>query len=205
MKTVQYLLVGDGPSDAVLGVIIDWALLERGVIGNGEFADARRYPGPIADRIRAALQDVIPALDILFLHRDAEKEPLDVRREEIVRGADANQLQMPYVRVIPVRMTEAWLLSSEAALRSAAGNPNGIRALSLPRIKDLETLPDPKRMLSSLLLDAASHRPRLRKKLDLSEAVHRVPIYTDTFAPLRRLKAFQAFEADLDSALLKLS
>ena len=48
-----------------------------------------------------------------------------------------------HVLVIPVRMTEAWLLIDELALRRAAGNPNGRNPLDLPALKDLEALPEP--------------------------------------------------------------
>ena len=76
------------------------------------------------DRVQPAC-DFYPC-DVLFIHRDADKEPHTVREKEIrnaVAEALPNELAPSAVCVIPVRMMEAWLLFDEPALRKAADNP----------------------------------------------------------------------------------
>lgn len=78
---------------------------------------------------------------------------------------------MPFVPVVPIRMTEAWLLIDEQAIRTASNNPNGIKTLDIPRINRLEHLPDHKNVLFEKI-KMASELPsgRLRKfKPDLCE------------------------------------
>jgi hypothetical protein len=77
----------------------------------------------LAERISRALA-LFPA-DLLFVHRDADRGPTATRREEIRRAVAATMANQMTVPVVPVRMTEAWLLIDEAAIRSAAGNPRG--------------------------------------------------------------------------------
>jgi hypothetical protein len=98
------------------------------------------------------------------------------------------------VGMVPVRMMEAWLLLDENAIRLAAGNPNGSEPLSLPRLADVEHIPDPKSMLHDLILGATGVAARRRKSFDVSNAVQRVSEYTDDFSPLRSLSAFAALE-----------
>jgi hypothetical protein len=57
----------------------------------------------------------------------------------------------PHVPVIPIRMTEAWLLLDEAEIRRVAGSPNGKVSLGLPKAKDVESIPDPKAQLAQTL------------------------------------------------------
>jgi hypothetical protein len=45
------------------------------------------------------------------------------------------QTPVRHIPVVPVRMTEAWLLADEFAIRSAPGNPNGTQSLDLPDLR----------------------------------------------------------------------
>lgn len=58
--------------------------------------------------------------EILFIHRDAEREDPVKRIEEIESALDQVDVNMRFrhnIPVIPVRMSEAWLLISERAIR----------------------------------------------------------------------------------------
>ena len=52
--------------------------------------------------------------DLLFVHRDAERESIEQREKEIRESLEKSAMERtpPVVRVIPVRMQEAWLLVS---------------------------------------------------------------------------------------------
>jgi hypothetical protein len=170
----------------------------------GEWADLRvlSKPAPtLIDRVRLAL-DHYPA-DLIFIHRDAEKQPREGRVAEITAAVAALGRPIVHVCIIPVRMTEAWLLHDEAAIRRAAGNPNGTCALEIPAVKRLDALADPKSVLKQALLTASEATGRLRKRKarDFGVMRHRVAELIDDYAPLRSLPAFQALEADLGHVL----
>jgi hypothetical protein len=91
-------------------------------------------------------------------------------------------------------MVEAWLLFNETAIRQAAGNPNGTVILSMPRLIDVENIPDPKDVLHNLVLAATDLPTRRRKRFDVNKAVHLIPKYIDDFSPLKNLPAFSSLE-----------
>jgi hypothetical protein len=134
----------------------------------------------------------------LFIHRDAEKLSWEARYKEIEDALAAlpNALP-PVVCVIPVRMQEAWLLFDERAIRSAAGNPNGSYDLKLPRLRDLEGLPDPKTVLHDALRAASGLNARRREQFKPQQAAIRLADVIKDYVPLRELHAFQRLEADM--------
>ncbi len=136
--------------------------------------------------------------DLLFVHRDAERASRADRVIEIrkAQGESADP-RFPAVCVVPVRMTEAWLLFDEAAIRNAAGNPNGHVELALPDLRDVESLPDPKAILHDLLLTASQRGKRRRRTFRVGIAAARLADLVSDFAPLRELSAFSAMERDL--------
>ena len=135
--------------------------------------------------------------NLLFVHRDAERVDREVRRREIPWNDRV-------VAVIPVRMTEAWLLVDETALRKAAGNPSGRVSLALPPPGRLESLPDPKTLLRELLAEASEATGRRRRRFDQAAARQRLADLIEDFSPLRDSPAFGAFEAELERALIRI-
>ena len=207
MTALRYTLLADGSSDRCLIWIINWLLdsipevATRGFIP--QTADLRRLPEPpkeFADRIVQAIRQF--PCDILFVHRDAEAQPREKRTEEI-RDAVNKVVTLPHVSIVPVRMTEAWLLLEEDAIRKAADNPNGVIRLDLPSIANLERIPDPKKVLSELLVMAAEKSGRRKEQFerDIPVRRQRVAELIRDFAPLRQLAAFQALESDLKAAV----
>lgn len=202
MKVLRHTLISDGATDANLIPIIDWTLREAGGVRlsqgvRAEFHRLPRPPGGLAEKLVQALE--LYPCDVLFVHRDAEKESSDSRMHEIRRAFDSVQhrVQLPAVAVVPVRMLEAWLGFDEAAIRKAAGNPNGTTPLGLPPLKRIESRPDPKADLRNALLAGCGHRGRRLKKFDTAAAFWRIVDYIDDFSPLRELPAFQAFEESI--------
>jgi hypothetical protein len=166
-----------------------------------QFADLRQLPkGPpkgLSEKIRVSLQ-LFPC-DLLFVHRDAEKETPKKRVEEIADAMAALDDSPRHIPVIPVRMSEAWLLIDELAIRSAAGNPNGRAKVKLPAVKNLERDPDPKVTLEQLLRDACELTGRRLRSFNVQQAMYRVALLTDDFSPLRVLPAFQQLEKDIET------
>jgi hypothetical protein len=199
MSVVRYTLLADGSSDNRLIPVLNW-LMRQFLLGR--FIEPQWANLPLrrrvrlADRIHSALLD-FPS-HILFVHRDAEGLSREDRFAEIrsnILAAEADAATI--IPVIPVRMSEAWFLIDEAAIRAASGNPNGSVRLEMPRLKELESLPNPKTILRDLLKTASELQGRRLQKFNADRACLYIADYIDDFGPLRNLNAFQALERDV--------
>lgn len=208
---IRYTLLAEGTSDRALMPIIDWLVTTNSpaaTSADGQFADLpadRREERGLRDKIACAL-DLFPC-DLLIIHRDADRERPNTRFTEIAGAwgeAAAAQSRTHYVPMVPVRMTEAWLLFDEAAIRKAAGNPSGTVHLDLPRPTDCERIADPKERLFACLRTASELSGRRQKQFNPRTARRRITDYVDDFTPLRRLRSFQQAERDLTTALNRL-
>lgn len=210
-KPLKYTLVSDGPSDRALLPIIDWvlqsipAVAQRGFAGQHAASAVLRGASGLSGRIDRALH-YYPC-DLLFVHRDTEASDDRVRQqrcEEIERAM--RDRDTPYVCVVPIRMTEAWLLIDADAIRRAAGNSHSQAPLALPPLRRLEQESDPKALLHELLIAASEKQGRRlgQFKQDLSSRRARVADFITDFSPLRHLSAFLAFEAQTLQALKNL-
>ncbi len=205
MTEITYTLLSDGSSDKALLPIIDWTFHQHfpRLIVQSQWADLSRLPKPpltgkLDERIRQALY--FYPCDYLFVHRDAEKQAWDERYQEVNDTFKQliSQIADTQLRcVIPVRMTEAWLLFSEQAIRRAAGNPSGSQSLLLPALHQIELMPNPKQDLHHLLREASGRKGRNLQKFKVSQAVQLVADYTKDFSQLRGLEAFNRFEESI--------
>lgn len=212
-----YTLVCDGSSDKCLLHVIDWAVRDLGhSVGRAQYAELneedtkplvkkRRFSPKENDltlKVRAALRKY--PCDILFIHRDSEGQPWEMRVEEI-REAEAT-VQNICVPVITVKMMEAWLLHDRDAICMAAGNPSFFTELNLPKLNKLEELNDPKECLNQALKSAARPRKRRRKKAttkDFGRMRASVAENIMDYTPLLKLPAFKRFLENLKQALEK--
>jgi hypothetical protein len=193
---VTYTLAADGPSDRVLLPVITWSLKRWGTQAVvAQWADFGRIPRrrDLAERLTTALE--LYPCDVLFVHRDAEGQPSELRREEIANALARSAT--PHIPVVPVRMTEAWLLADEMAIRSAAGNPRGVDDLNLPDLRTLEALADPKRVLQEALYRASGLNVRRRSRLPVWQRIHQIPNYIDDYSILDALPAFSRFQEEV--------
>jgi hypothetical protein len=202
MKKIQHTLVSDGPTDANLIPILNWALkqIDGVTLADGVRAELWRLPNPpngLAERLATAVE--LHPCDVLFVHRDAEKQSPSSRVIEIRKAFDeiSTKVKPPVVAVVPVRMLESWLCFDESAIRRAAGNPNGQSRLNLPPLARIESRPDPKEDLKQALRDACELSGRRLKKFDTSTAFWRIVDCIEDFSPLRALPAFQSFESSI--------
>jgi hypothetical protein len=199
---LKYTLVTDGSSDKALLPILDWLCgVHFQLAIEGQWFDPRPFAPPTLS-LQASIArslDLFPC-DILFVHRDAENISYQERHTEItsaVQSLNNYHIKTPYICVVPVRMTEAWLLFDERAIRRAAGNPNGRMRLHLPSIREADRVQDPKATLFQAFRDASGLNARRRRKLNLSACRYRVAELTTDFSPLRILDAFSHLENDI--------
>lgn len=202
MQELRYTLVADGSSDRALLPILTWLL--RQYLGTipiqAEFADLRRLspsPRKLSERIDRSVE--LYPCDLLFVHRDAENAPIEEREEEIRKAIEESSMEdsVRVVCVVPVRMQEAWLLIDEAALRRAAGNPNGTQPLAMPDVQRLEELADPKQLIRDLLRQASELQGRRLERFNWRSSAHRVAEMIGDFSILYRLAAFQRLSAEV--------
>jgi hypothetical protein len=202
---ISYTLLSDGTSDRALLPILTW-LLQQNLSTyeiQSEWADLGRLDKSLRNTLekRMELSVKLYPCDLLFVHRDAEKEPYANRVREIHAAMAKATLTAPVVCVIPVRMTEAWLFSDVDAIRKAASNPNGKNPLNFPSIKKIEGLPDPKEDLYALLRQASGLSPSRLRRFSVRSLVYRVSELTNSFTALRQLEAFSALESDLKAVI----
>ena len=201
MNKLTYTLLTDGSSDRVLIHIINWLLndLLPYLPVQGNYADfsALKNPPPIGkldQRIETAI--TLYPCDIIFVHRDSETQAVEIRETEIRSFWEKTDhgLHLTMIPLIPVRMTEAWLLIDTNAIKIAAGNRNFREDLALPRFNRLEDEPDPKMYLFNLIRRASDLRGRSLDKLRVHSTTHIVAETIRDYSPLRNLSAFQHFE-----------
>lgn len=202
MRVLQYTLVTDGPSDRLLKFPIEW-LLERltSLDFDGEWANPAIFGKgeKLAGRLAAALESY--PCQLLFVHRDAERGPRELRVAEIENAIRNLSSPPPAVCVVPVRMTEAWLLIDEQALREASSNPNSQISLKVPALRTLESLPNPKQTLYNLLERASGLNKRRLRRFRKRQARQRLAELIDDYSPLDQLSAFRCFHTDLKQVL----
>ena len=205
MKRVTATLVTDGSSDRVLKPLIELLFAAHTDLPY-QVTCAEGLP-PLAAglnlRIEAALE-LFPC-DLLFVHRDAEGESSTKRQQEIQESWPNSTQTAALIVIIPVRMTEAWLIASEKPIRLAVGNPNGTETLELPAVKKIEFAPSPKEILFTALKTATGLNTSRKARFDPHKFRHRVSELIDDLAPLRMLPSFYHFEAQVKKqvALLK--
>lgn len=207
--------IGDGSSDRMLLPPIRWLMrdLNGGVDILFDFVDlrgTRTAARTLSERIQVLLRQ--RGYDLLLVHRDTEKESPDRRRSEILeavaqatrrlaesgRGDDS---AMPVVPVVPVRMSEAWLLMDESAIRRAARNPRSTVDLDLPPASGVESIADPKRTLHAALVIASGLSGRRLSKFRPEVRVHDIQNWIDDWSALNEVQAFRRLRDDLRSTL----
>jgi hypothetical protein len=204
-KRLSGLFVAEGSSDAPLADIVELLFLRRGMpvdLSRPDFA-LLKVPKDVASRVQAGLRLVGSDVDVIVVHRDADNAGPPMRMAEIeaaVRQVGSNAQVVP---VVPVRMTEAWVLLDEQAIRHVAGNPNGRSPLSLPTLKEVERLADPKTLLAECILAAASvtgrRRDRLKKRFDQNrrQLLERL----DPEGPVVELEGWKLLEKGVERAV----
>ena len=203
MKRVTATLVTDGSSDKLLAPLIELLFSTHTELAY-QVNCAEGLP-PLSSGLRARIDSALELFpcDFLFVHRDAEGVDATVRQQEIETNWLGSQQTATLICVVPVRMTEAWLVANEKPIRSAVGNPNGTESLGLPAVKNIESLPDPKEILFAALKAASGKNASRKRRFNPHQYRHRVSELTDDLEPLRKLSSFRHLEAQIQRHLAK--
>lgn len=201
MKRVTATLVTDGSSDKLLVPLIELLLSAHTDLAYQVVCaeGLPRLSSGLSARIDSALE-LFPC-DFLFVHRDDEGVGAAVRQQEIESNWASSRQTATLICVIPVRMTEAWLITNEMPIRAAVGNPNGDDPLKLPTAKNIESVPNPKAILFEALKAATGKNGTRKRRFIPDHFRHRVSELTDDLAPLRKLRSFKHLEAQIQQHL----
>ena len=199
---MRFLLACEGPSDAELVPHIQRLIIENGETDvDGEYWF---HGGRPADKIRSGLRVAEDMVDILFVHRDADNAGADARLREIERAVGEVADTLPWVGVVPVRMTEAWLILDEAAIRTAVGRPDSKTLLHLPTPHEAERRADPKGILENAFLaasEATGRRRRQKIKRDFGRLRRQLLVNLPINGPLAQLTSWARFRDDTRRAI----
>jgi hypothetical protein len=206
-RSFNGLFVAEGSSDAPLGELVESLFLARSVNIHLTRPDysllGERVAKDLTARLKAGTTLMAGDPDVVVFHRDVDNTDHAKRRaemEEALTAAESNGVLVP---VIPLRMTEAWLLLDEQAIRTAAGNPNGHVRLNLPTVREVERLADPKRVLRDAIMAAADVTGRRRERLAarFSSSRRQLLERLDPSGPVTELRSWQSLIADVDAAV----
>ena len=144
-----------------------------------------------------------------FIHRDADHyrntnaAGPDKRRNEIQAAVQSVRYHGRYVGVVPVRMTEAWLLVDKCEICRVAGKPDNRCNLDLPALGEIERMSNPKERLKEILLQAGSPSGRRRKNFKSKFGGHRRQLIENlpVGGPLEKLPSWVRFRNDTIAAL----
>jgi hypothetical protein len=198
--------VCEGSSDLPIADHIERIAAGRGFELRVAAPDLSRLPVPVgrnvASQVTAAL-GLVQDPSLLFVHRDADREDPEVRRQQVREAVLRAGMDLVTVPVVPVRMTEAWLLADERAIRFVAGNPGGRQPLGLPPLSRLEEHADPKSLVGQVLRVASGLSGRRLRNFTDDFGHHRRQLLErlDPEGDVQKLPSWQRFVADVELAL----
>ncbi|MDE3721085.1 hypothetical protein PWG71_06770 [Nocardiopsis sp. N85] len=206
--TVRLLFLGEGSSDDGITDHIETIAAERGAevaVTNPELGRLGHVGHTLHDKL-SAIRALGGEYEIVAVHRDADGVGRRLRLDEIRVAVQEHMPASVCVPVIPIRMTEAWLLVDETAIRKVAANPNGRCRLNIPPLHKIESVPDPKAELKRVLADASELSGRKLKQFNLRFSENRRQLLQrlDPSGPVSRLSSWKDFVTDMERGLSEL-
>lgn len=205
-RTYSGLFVAEGSSDQPLAEHVESLFCERGVelsLSHPPFERLPKVRKDVGSRIAAGLELMHGPVDLIVVHRDADNAGHQARLKEIAAAHAAAPSQAALIPVIPVRMTEAWLLLDEDAIRRVAGNPRGRMGIGLPKVREVESVNDPKALLAECILRASGEAGRRRDMIKSRFNEHRRQLLDrlDLSGPVCRLSSWQRLVNEIDQVV----
>lgn len=199
------LFVAEGSSDQPLATIVQSLFFERGVELHLSAPDFQLLPQRVRKDVKSKIQAGIElsgqVVELIVVHRDSDNVGREARRNEILQATLELDIGSSVVPVIPVRMTEAWLLLDEPSIRHVAGNPRGKVDLGLPKHHEVERKADPKKLLQECLVAASGVTGRRKERVVKRFDQHRKQLLErlDPNGPVAALDSRRQLIADVDA------
>ncbi len=166
------------------------------------------------DRIQEIRQVAAKAYgyNILIIHADADYE-IDEKafKERINPGFESVKLDKTeefckdLVAIVPVQMTEAWMLADKETLKEELGTQKNNRELGLNfPLKQLEKIADPKSKIQEIMRIAFKDLPTRKRRMQISSLYSPLGQQV-SLEILEQLPSYLKFKADLTNVLIKLN
>lgn len=176
-------------------------------------------PEELTEKNGATYKDQILDLSIKYnyfhvicIHRDSDSPTIDKTLQLIINPA-FESVQRHHgdncknlVPIIPVQMTEAWMLADTELLRNKIGTKLTSAQLGLPnRINQIESISDPKYVINSAIRIAQSHSTK-RRRHNLSISNLYSPISQEiSIGHLEKLSSFLHFKEGVRESFKRLN
>jgi len=156
----------------------------------------------VSEKIKAALSEA-PDANLLFIHRDADGPDPTPRYEEIDQAIKLLSVSIPYVAVVPIQETEAWLLLNEEAILTLVSDSKRRMRLNLPPPKQVERIANPKERLKEVLTKASGLKGRRLRSFNKKFPEHRRQLLEglDCDGPVSKVPAFKRLVEDISTAI----
>ena len=172
-----------------------------------------RTSGEQAEKILDAAHSVY-GFNLLLLHADADARNRDAAWADRIEpglhrvlqaSSDGEQVCDKLVPVIPVQMTEAWMLADPLVLAETIGYKDPPTRLGLPRRpRQVESFADPKAKLKEAVGIAQNDRPRRRRRDWNIKDLYQQLAGTVELDRLAQVPSYQQFQEELTQALHEL-
>ncbi|RYX84400.1 DUF4276 family protein [bacterium] len=106
------------------------------------------------------------------------------------------------VSIVPVRMSEAWMLADKILLKEEIGTVKTDAQLNIN--KHSETIADPKELIVEALRIAQDNLPKRRNRITINELYQPIGQRV-SIIELEKLPSFQKFKASVEAAFIKLN
>ncbi len=171
-----------------------------------QFPKAKNFVNSLVDLSRKAYQS---GINVLCIHVDADSNvDTNVNNFKIAPAFGAvynepnNSVCNNLVAIIPVHMTEAWMLADKDLLKNEIGTEMSNTDLGINRAP--ESIADPKEIIKYALEIAQAHLPSRRNRIDIGDLYQ--PIGQKlSMERLERLESFTKFKSSVGVALRNLN
>jgi hypothetical protein len=148
-------------------------------------------------------------MNVLCIHVDADSdEDNEVLEYKInpafsfVNSSDSDELCKNLVAIIPIHMSEAWMLADKDLLKEEMGTVMNDHELGLT--KHPESIANPKQIIEAALVMAQENLPNRRRKLTIAELYQPIGQKIST-EKLETLSSYKKFKVAVENALKKLN
>ncbi len=163
----------------------------------------------VEDVLKVSTEAYNTGIKVLCIHVDADNsDDKNVTQHKIIPTIAAfddqvdNTICKNLVPVIPVQMTEAWMLADKELLKDEMNTNKSDVDLGINR--EPESIADPKKVIEDALNVAQAHLPRRRNKIVIGDLYQ--PIGQKiAIEKLETLSSFQKFKLSVENALKKLN
>lgn len=186
-RQLVWALSADGGTDRALVPLLTWTIRQLDPEVQVLSPSFQKHSRGVDDA-----SSLLDSVQILFVHRDAEGMTYQQRLSEFDLTSGI------LVPVIPVRMTEAWLLGDATAIANAAQNPSAL--VEVVGTSDVENVSNPKAMLEGKLIEASGQTTGRRRKMFQAGLVDRrvdVSNWTDDWNHLLGVPSYRSLVASL--------